>query len=55
MTLQQIHELDCEICNKIIAVNRVKEDCEQGSEEYMICISKEIAYTECLNMVRRYL
>lgn len=55
MTLTQLHEMDTEICNKIIAVNKVKEEQEKGSEDWMICVSKEIAYTECLKLVRRYL
>lgn len=55
MSNQELHELDCVISNRILAVEKVKDESEYGSTEYVIAMSKEIAYMECLTEIRRYL
>lgn len=53
-TLKALHEIHCTICNKILALNKVKEESVHGSDEYVIAVSKEIAYMECLNEIMKY-
>lgn len=53
--MHQLKQMDDFISEKIEAVEKLKAESEYSSLEYAICVSKEIAYQECLTELRRYL
>lgn len=53
--MQQLKKMDDFISEKIESVEKLKAEQEKNSEYYLILVSREIAYRECLNKLRENL